>query len=126
MRVVFSLGDRDAHVPFGSATYLIVGLKPVTASLRGKLSRSNDAVAKEQYNVALDFLDQIVTLKPHYAEGWNRRATLHYTMLNYNKSMADIQKVLELEPRHFGALSGMATILERRGRLQSDRRRNLC
>lgn len=87
-----------------------------SASIDLMMKWSNDAVAKEQYNVALDFLDQIVTLSPEYAEGWNRRATLHYTMSNFNKSMADIQKVLALEPRHFGALSGMATILERNGK----------
>lgn len=87
-----------------------------SASIDLMMQWSNDAVAKEQFNVALDFLDQIVTLSPEYAEGWNRRATLHYNMLNFNKSMADIQKVLALEPRHFGALSGMATILERNGK----------
>lgn len=87
-----------------------------SASIDLMMEWSNDAVAKEQFNVALDFLDQIVTLSPEYAEGWNRRATLHYNMLNFNKSMADIQKVLALEPRHFGALSGMATILERNGK----------
>lgn len=87
-----------------------------SASIDLMMKWSNDAVAKEQFNIALDFLDQIVTLSPEYAEGWNRRATLHYNMLNFNKSMADIQKVLALEPRHFGALSGMATILERNGK----------
>ncbi len=76
---------------------------------------SNEAIKREDYNIAMDFLDQIVTRDPAFAEGWNRRATLHYAMDNYAKSMADIQKVLDLEPRHFGALSGMAIILERSG-----------
>lgn len=87
-----------------------------SASIDLMMKWSNDAVVKEQFNVALDFLDQVVTRSPEYAEGWNRRATLHYNMLNFNKSMVDIQKVLALEPRHFGALSGMATILERNGK----------
>ena len=90
-----------------------------SASIDLMMKWSNDAVDKEQFNVALDFLDQIVTLSPEYAEGWNRRATLHYNMRNFNKSMVDIQKVLALEPRHFGALSGMATILEREGKKQA-------
>jgi tetratricopeptide (TPR) repeat protein len=54
--------------------------------------------------------DQVIVLKPKFAEGWNRRATIHYMMNNYSKSMVDIQKTLELEPRHFGALSGMGVI----------------
>lgn len=76
---------------------------------------SNEAIGREDYNIAMDFLDQIVTRKPDFAEGWNRRATLHFVMDNHAKSMADIEKVLEIEPRHFGALAGMANILERNG-----------
>lgn len=60
---------------------------------------------------AMELLDQVIVLLPDYAEGWNRRATLHYVMKNYVKSMADIEQTLALEPRHFGALVGMATIL---------------
>ncbi|MEO0544834.1 MAG: hypothetical protein AAFY99_13545 [Pseudomonadota bacterium] len=80
---------------------------------------ANTALERDQFNVALDFLDQVVLRDPSYAEGWNRRATLHFHMANYKKSMNDIAKVLELEPRHFGALSGMAVILERNGNLEA-------
>jgi tetratricopeptide (TPR) repeat protein len=77
---------------------------------------SSDAVEAKKYDVALDFLDQVIVLKPTYAEGWNRRATVHFLMQNYGKSMADIERTLELEPRHFGALSGMAQIMKNTGR----------
>ena len=73
---------------------------------------SAKAMEEKRYDVALDFLDQITVLAPDYAEGWNRRATLHYMMGSYAKSMADIEHVLRLEPRHFGALSGMAAIFK--------------
>lgn len=73
---------------------------------------SREATEKKKFDVALDFLDQVVTLEPAYAEGWNRRATVHYLMQNFAKSMADIETTLELEPRHFGALSGMAQIMK--------------
>ncbi|MEM1378474.1 MAG: tetratricopeptide repeat protein [Pseudomonadota bacterium] len=76
---------------------------------------ANDAMRRGDLNVASDLLDQVVLRHPDYAEGWNRRATLHFQMNNFRKSMNDIAKVLELEPRHFGALSGMAAILERSG-----------
>lgn len=72
---------------------------------------SQQALETKKFDVALDFLDQVVTLQPQYAEGWNRRATVHFLMQNYRKSMADIERTLELEPRHFGALSGMAQIM---------------
>jgi tetratricopeptide (TPR) repeat protein len=73
---------------------------------------SQEAMEKKKFDVALDFLDQVVTLSPDYAEGWNRRATLHFMMHSFGKSMADIERTLELEPRHFGALSGLAQIMK--------------
>ena len=68
------------------------------------------AMNRGDNSAAMDFLDQVVVLKPDFAEGWNRRATLHFTMNNYSKSMLDIEKTLEIEPRHFGALAGMGMI----------------
>jgi tetratricopeptide (TPR) repeat protein len=79
---------------------------------------SKTAMEGEKFDVALDFLDQVVTISPAYAEGWNRRATVHFMMHNYSKSMSDINRTLTLEPRHFGALAGMAQIMENTGRKQ--------
>lgn len=76
---------------------------------------ADEASANKRYPAALDFLDQVVTLLPDYPEGWNKRATLHYQMNSFRKSMADINEVLKREPRHFGALAGMAMILEQTG-----------
>lgn len=90
-----------------------------SASIDLLMHWSDEATKRKDFNIALDLLDQVITRQPDYAEGWNRRATLHYAMSNYNKSMADIQKVLALEPRHFGALSGMANILEQSGNKQA-------
>ena len=53
---------------------------------------ANDAFEEKKYNVALDFLDQVVIRAPDFAEGWNRRATVHYSMDNFAKSMTDIEK----------------------------------
>lgn len=78
-----------------------------------------DDAAKEKKNAAaLDFLDQAVVLAPESVAPLNRRATLHFTMGQYRKSMSDINRVLALEPRHFGALAGMAAILAESGRDQ--------
>lgn len=73
------------------------------------------AAEDKKFDVALDFLDQVITMRPDYAEGWNRRATVHYAMENYAKSMSDIDRTLRLEPRHFGALNGLAAIMKQRG-----------
>jgi tetratricopeptide (TPR) repeat protein len=77
---------------------------------------ANTAITDDKQTVALDILDQVIVLAPNYVEGWNRRATLHYQMGNYRKSMSDINRVLAIEPRHFGALAGMAAMLESSGK----------
>ncbi|MBX4951989.1 hypothetical protein HJA95_21005 [Rhizobium binae] len=76
---------------------------------------ADEAIEEKRNPAALDFLDEAIALKPNYAESWNRRATLNFVMGNYRKSMSDIEHVLNLEPRHFGALSGMAAILSNAG-----------
>ncbi|WP_137133538.1 hypothetical protein [Rhizobium sp. FKY42] len=76
---------------------------------------ANRSIAEKKNAAALDFLDEVTVLKPDYIEGWNRRATLHYTMGDRRKSMTDINQVLQREPRHFPALAGMATILMENG-----------
>jgi tetratricopeptide (TPR) repeat protein len=70
-----------------------------------------EAVAVKNHARAFDFLDAVVTLRPDFAEGWNRRATLFFLQDDYGKALADLEKVLALEPRHFGALSGLGMIL---------------
>lgn len=90
--------------------------KSGSATIDLMMQWSRTAAEGEKFDVALDFLDQVVTMQPGYAEGWNRRATVHFQMNNYAKSMADIEHTLRLEPRHFGALAGMAQILRSRGR----------
>ncbi len=90
-----------------------------SASIDLMMRWAQQAMENQKFDVALDFLDQVVTLQPDYAEGWNRRATVHFLMKNYGKSMADIDRTLQLEPRHFGALSGLAQIMALTGHKQS-------
>ncbi|HZP20178.1 MAG TPA: tetratricopeptide repeat protein [Bauldia sp.] len=69
------------------------------------------AMDAKMYADALDLLDRIVTMKPDYVEGWNKRATVYYLTDDYSKSLADIERTLAIEPRHFGALSGLGMIM---------------
>lgn len=76
------------------------------------LSRADDAIADEDFPLALDVLDQLIALEPGFAEAWNRRATVYFLRDDYGHSLADIAVTLSLEPRHFGALTGLGLMLE--------------
>ena len=59
---------------------------------------------------AYDKFTEAIELDPNWAEAWNKRATVFYLMGKYQASQNDIDKVLKLEKRHFGALSGQGLV----------------
>ena len=71
----------------------------------------------QRYPEAMLAFNQIVENFPNYAEAWNKRATLNYLLGNTDESIADIERTLELEPRHFGALSGLGLVYIQRKQL---------
>src|SRR5262245_355456 len=76
------------------------------------MNRAKTAMEKQDLDLALRLLDTVVELKPDYIEAWNRRATIFFLRKDYGRSLADIRQVLAREPRHFGALAGLGTILQ--------------
>ena len=80
------------------------------------LSRGERAMEEGDYQAAIEHLTALTDQAPDFAEGWNARATAYYLAGFYGPSIADIQRVLALEPRHFGALDGLGMILQEIGR----------
>ena len=62
------------------------------------------------YRKALQSFDRVIEIAPEFAEGWNKRATLYYHIKEYRRSIDDIKETLRLEPRHFGAWSGLGLV----------------
>jgi len=83
------------------------------------MSQLHVAMSSGQHDFALDICNQLVDSNPEYAEAWNKRATVHYLLGNQALSIADIKQTLLLEPRHFGALSGLGLIFTASGQYQA-------
>jgi tetratricopeptide (TPR) repeat protein len=79
------------------------------------MQRATASMEAQQYPLALSLLDKLVAWEPDWAEAWNQRATVKFIIGDLDGAMADINQVLKLEPRHFGALTGMGMILQREG-----------
>ncbi len=65
------------------------------------------ATEREKYQEALAILDRLVTQYPRFAEGWNRRAAVYWRLGQYEKSRADCERALGLNPNHYGAWQGL-------------------
>ena len=70
---------------------------------------------------AMSILNRLIGANPGFAEAWNKRATLYYLMKKDDLALADIAHVLDLEPRHFGALAGKGVILARQKKFAAAR-----
>lgn len=79
-------------------------------------------MARADYRTSLLAFTRVTLMKPDFAEAWNRRATLLYMMGEFELSIKDIEKTLALEPRHFGAISGLGQIYMRQEKLSLARK----
>ena len=110
-RLVARLADDDADIRAAA-----------TASMWQIWGRSGDAAIDTLYRRGLAEMQagrledalltysEIIRRKPAFAEGWNKRATVHYLLGRFGESLKDCDEVLKRNPIHFGALSGYAQI----------------
>ena len=82
-----------------------------SAMVHGIVAMHNGA-----YDTALKYFEDVTSLDPKMAEGWNKKATVLYLMGRYPESILAIERTLTLEPRHFGALSGLGLIYMQTGK----------
>ena len=121
------LRAASALAHFGAQEQLLAGLKADASETRDVARRALEylwftsagrranqlleeafqAAEKQDFQTALTLLDGLLRKFPNYAEGWNRRASLFWQMGEYEKSIADCQKAIALNPNHYGAWQGI-------------------
>ena len=74
------------------------------------LAQGSLLINQGKLSKAYGLFSQIILEDPKWAEAWNKRATVLYMMGSYEQSQSDINEVLKLEKRHFGALSGQGLV----------------
>ncbi|WP_046863119.1 tetratricopeptide repeat protein [Microvirga massiliensis] len=75
------------------------------------MSRATEAMHRKDYPLAVELLDRVLVLQPGWAEAWYRRANVFYMLDDPVSAIADIREAVHLEPRHFGAWTGLGHIL---------------
>ena len=83
---------------------------PTDQKLTSILDEGSRLVQDQQLTRAINVFSEAIELDPSWAEAWNKRATVFYMLGEFQKSQDDIDKVLELESRHFGALAGQGMV----------------
>ena len=83
---------------------------PSQENLTQLLARGSNLMTQQKFNKAYETFSKVISLDPNWAEGWNKRATVLYMLGRYQESQEDIDEVLRLEKRHFGALSGQGLV----------------
>jgi len=83
---------------------------PSNDKLTDLLGTGSNYVNNNQLSKAVEIFTEVILKDPNWAEAWNKRATVLYLMGEFQKSQNDIDKVLELEKRHFGALAGQGLV----------------
>ena len=103
--------DEQAAAPYVEAIERI-WLAPGSDTVMALMERALHAASHERPDLALNLLDAVVNIAPDYAEGFNRRAYVFYTLGDRERALGDLRRVLALDPNHFKAIDGFAQIMK--------------
>ena len=102
--------DKEKSFLIEQKIWNIWSTHPYDKSLTLMLNTGSDLVSENKFYDAIDIFTKVIKLDPNWAEAWNKRATVYYIIGKFQKSQKDIDKVLKLEKRHFGALAGQGLV----------------
>ena len=107
--------ELKKNIPSKSANieqqiWLLWSTHPSDKKLTALLDEGSKLVQDQKLYKAISVFTDAIDLDPNWAEAWNKRATVFYMVGEFEKSQNDIDKVLKLEKRHFGALAGQGLV----------------
>ena len=104
--------NSDASIAFEVEMKIwnIWSTHPSQENLTQLLEDGSNLMTQRKLNKAYETFSKVISLDPNWAESWNKRATVLYMLGRYEESQEDINEVLKLEKRHFGALSGQGLV----------------
>ena len=111
-RLFIELKGNDSNLVYMTEQKIweIWSTHPTDQFLTNRLAEGSRLLQNKQLLNAIKIFDEVIELDPNWAEAWNKRATVLYILGNYEASQKDIDKVLSLEKRHFGALAGQGLV----------------
>ncbi|MBL8378259.1 MAG: tetratricopeptide repeat protein [Burkholderiales bacterium] len=105
------LQDQDDGVRDAAESALwILWSRSGDAGIDALFKRGMEQMNPEQAEAAVATFSEIIRLKPDFAEGWNKRATLLFHLGRFQESLSDCDEVMRRNPHHFGALAGYGQI----------------
>ena len=102
--------NNDISLEIEQEIWKLWSTHPKDKNLTKLLAKGSEHVNNHKFEEALKTFTKVIDLDPNWAEAWNKRATVLYLIGEFQKSQNDIDKVLELESRHFGALAGQGLV----------------
>ena len=103
-------GEMLSNLTIEQKIWKIWSTHPKDENLTKLLQNGSDLVRKKKFFESIDIFTKVINFDPSWAEAWNKRATVFYLIGEFQKSQNDIDKVLELENRQFGALAGQGLV----------------
>ena len=102
--------DKNLSFEVEQQIWKIWSTHPDNDELTSMLSVGSGFINNNEYSKAIEIFTKVIDLDPTWAEAWNKRATVLYIIGEFEKSQNDIDQVLKLEKRHFGALAGQGLV----------------
>ena len=102
--------DKNLSFEVEQQIWKIWSTHPNNNRLTSMLAAGSNFMNNNEYSKAVEIFTKVIDLDPTWAEAWNKRATVLYIIGEFEKSQKDIDQVLKLEKRHFGALAGQGLV----------------